>query len=334
VPPTGVDAQTGSGAGQIVLSWNAVMGATGYKIYYDEDSSNPPFSPSDNGNPVSGSAVGNVTQVTISDLTPGQAYYCAVVAYNSTGDSDYSSQDSATAGDNLPQPATNPSPTNGAIGQSINTDISWSNGGGATSYDVYFGTDSTPDSGEFKGNQTGTSYDPGTLNYNTTYYWRIDAKNSTGTTTGYVWHFTTAETPSMGLSFSGYRVDDDSSGQSSGNNNGVIDPGETIELYVTLKNTESADATGVSAEFSTSDPYVGAFLYNTSSSYPDIPYGGTGENTDDFDFPVDPSCPVGHVITFDLAITSNEGYWTDSFKIVVGRSPAIMPWLQLLLLGD
>ena len=91
----------------------------------------------------------------------------------------------------LPSKATNPSPNNTATDRSISTDLSWSNGGGATSYDVYFGTDPTPDSGEFKGNQTSTSYDPGTLNRDTTYYWRIDAKNPAGTTTGDVWSFST-----------------------------------------------------------------------------------------------------------------------------------------------
>ncbi len=90
-----------------------------------------------------------------------------------------------------PSKATNPSPSNGASGVSVTVDPSWSNGGGATSYLVYFGTDSTPDSGEYKGEQTSTSYNPGTLSYSTTYYWRIDAKNSSGTTTGDVWSFTT-----------------------------------------------------------------------------------------------------------------------------------------------
>jgi len=91
-----------------------------------------------------------------------------------------------------PYKATNPSPSNGATNQSINTDVSWSNGGGATSYDVYFGTDPTPDSGEYKGNRTSTSYNPGTLAYSTTYYWRIDAnKAGYDTTTGNIWHFTT-----------------------------------------------------------------------------------------------------------------------------------------------
>ncbi|MFH1616696.1 MAG: carboxypeptidase regulatory-like domain-containing protein [Planctomycetota bacterium] len=98
-----------------------------------------------------------------------------------------------------PSKATNPVPSNGTTGRSINTDVSWSNGGGATSYNVYFGVDSTPDSGEFKGNQTGTSYDPGTLAYNTTYYWRIDAVNSADTTTGDVWSFTTELIPLPGI---------------------------------------------------------------------------------------------------------------------------------------
>jgi hypothetical protein len=97
----------------------------------------------------------------------------------------------------LPSKATNPIPGNGVSGISINVDLSWANGGGATSYDVYFGTDLTPDSGEFKGNQATTAYDPGALNYDTTYYWRIDAKNDDGTTAGDVWSFTTEEAPSI-----------------------------------------------------------------------------------------------------------------------------------------
>jgi beta-lactamase superfamily II metal-dependent hydrolase len=90
-----------------------------------------------------------------------------------------------------PTEAINPSPTNGAANVPINADLSWTAGLGATSHDVYFGTDSTPDAGEFKGNQPSTTYDPGTLVNNTTYYWRIDEVNSYGTTTGTVWSFMT-----------------------------------------------------------------------------------------------------------------------------------------------
>jgi hypothetical protein len=54
---------------------------------------------------------------------------------------------------------------------------------------VYFGTVSP---GTFQGNQTETLFNPGTLNADTTYYWRIDEKNPAGTTTGRIWSFTTS----------------------------------------------------------------------------------------------------------------------------------------------
>jgi hypothetical protein len=66
--------------------------------------------------------------------------------------------------------------------------LTWTAGDGATSHDVYFGTESP---GTLQGNQAGTTFDPGTLANATTYYWRIDEKNAGGTTTGDVWSFTT-----------------------------------------------------------------------------------------------------------------------------------------------
>ena len=93
--------------------------------------------------------------------------------------------------DTNPIKATNPSPINEASNQSIEVELSWSNGGGATSYKVYFGTDSTPDETEYKDSISSAEYSLSTLNYNTTYYWRIDAVNSGGTTSGDIWHFTT-----------------------------------------------------------------------------------------------------------------------------------------------
>jgi hypothetical protein len=94
-----------------------------------------------------------------------------------------------------PGAASSPTPANGATGISITPTLSWTAGSGATSGDVYFGTSSTPPS---IGNQTGTTYAPGTLAYSTTYYWRIDEKNSGGTTTGTVWSFTTIPQPPPG----------------------------------------------------------------------------------------------------------------------------------------
>jgi hypothetical protein len=92
----------------------------------------------------------------------------------------------------VPTQASNPSPADTATGVSITADLSWTAGSNATSHDVYFGTDPTPDAGEFQGN------DPCTLGYETIYYWRIDEVGPGGTTTGVVWRFTTESLPLPG----------------------------------------------------------------------------------------------------------------------------------------
>jgi hypothetical protein len=89
-----------------------------------------------------------------------------------------------------PDQASSPSPADSAKDVSITADLSWTAGSNATSHDVYFGTNPTPDSNEFQGNQTATTFDPGTMAKDTTYYWRIDEIGIGGTTAGNVWSFT------------------------------------------------------------------------------------------------------------------------------------------------
>jgi hypothetical protein len=81
-----------------------------------------------------------------------------------------------------------PVPVNLAAGVSLGTGLSWSASTGATSYDVYFGTSSSP---PLLGNVTVISDSPGTLTANTQYYWKVVAKNSFGSTASAVWSFTT-----------------------------------------------------------------------------------------------------------------------------------------------
>ncbi len=97
-------------------------------------------------------------------------------------------------GNHAPNPLAEPTPANGAIGCPITQDISWSGGdpdiGDNVLYDVYFG-DSIPPS-LVSDDQSGTTYDPGVLNNNTVYSWKIVAKDSHGmSTTGDVWSFET-----------------------------------------------------------------------------------------------------------------------------------------------
>jgi len=71
---------------------------------------------------------------------------------------------------------------------SVTQQLGWTAASGAISYNIYLGTTNPP---LFKTTITDTSYSPGTLAYNTTYYWRIDAQNSSGTTFGNLWRFKT-----------------------------------------------------------------------------------------------------------------------------------------------
>jgi len=91
----------------------------------------------------------------------------------------------------LPAKAINSVPVNGAVNQDVNITLRWENGGGATSYKVYFGTKTALGSKELQGTTTNTFFQSPKLNYATKYYWRVDSVNSSGTTTGTVWSFNT-----------------------------------------------------------------------------------------------------------------------------------------------
>jgi len=93
-----------------------------------------------------------------------------------------------------PNTPSNPNPTNGATGVDINADLSWAGGDpnphDTVTYDVYFGTTSPPP--KVSSNQSSTTYNPGTLNLLTTYYWKIVAWDNHGASTaGPIWQFTT-----------------------------------------------------------------------------------------------------------------------------------------------
>ncbi|MFC2142027.1 hypothetical protein ACFLR7_03735, partial [Acidobacteriota bacterium] len=97
-------------------------------------------------------------------------------------------------------------PTNIAADVALNTDLDWDDSVVADSYDVYFGTSSPP---PFVTNVSSSSYDPGYLDYDTTYYWKVVAKNVCGETSGPEWSFSTAvPTASQKSDFNGDGQDD------------------------------------------------------------------------------------------------------------------------------
>jgi len=163
-----------------------------------------------------------------------------------------------------------------------------------------------------------------------TFYLKVvDANHPNEGGSNYFYHLSLAldQDDAGPIVYAGHTVDDDATGQSSGDGNGVANCGETIELYVDLLNQGTDAAQDVYAALAESDPYV-SFVYNTSSSYLDIPGGGSRSNANDFDFTVAPGTPHGHIIHFDLDITtSNCGPWSDGFEVAVscGNNPPNEP---------
>ena len=94
-------------------------------------------------------------------------------------------------------------PANGAVDVTQIPILTWTPGVNGASHEVYFGTDkeavknADTSSPEYKvsGNLGSESYEPGLLEWNTTYYWRVDEANNTNVDspwTGPLWSFTTA----------------------------------------------------------------------------------------------------------------------------------------------
>lgn len=104
-----------------------------------------------------------------------------------------------------------------------------------------------------------------------------------------------------------------------GNNNGMLDPGETGNLIVTLQNTGSGTAYSVTAVFSELDDYV--TVGDADGTFGTVAGGGgTANNTSDvFTVTAASNTPMGHALLAKLTINGSGGYQTSSnFNLTIG----------------
>ncbi len=95
----------------------------------------------------------------------------------------------------VPVQAFEPQPADGATGVSVETDLAWHPGREAASNTVFIGDDSDAVAdGSVSGKTTeNDAYTPASLEFATTYFWKVDAAGDTGVYAGDVWTFTTEE---------------------------------------------------------------------------------------------------------------------------------------------
>lgn len=121
----------------------------------------------------------------------------------------------------------------------------------------------------------------------------------------------TVQTPLMNIKT--VTIDD-----SAENGNGMPEPGETVEMTVTLANSGSGLAGNLSGFLSQSDSYI--LIDDPSGFFDNIPGGGESENsTDVFVFTVDPACSPGYEKTFNLDISGAYGLAASlNFNLIIG----------------
>jgi len=169
--PTGLTATTGNA--QVALSWTASSGAASYNIYRGTSA----------GGESTTAIATEVTTTTYTNtgLTNGTAYYYKVAAVDSTGTSGYSNEASATPQVPAPSAPTGLTATAG----NAQVALAWTASSGATSYNVYRGTTTGGESTTaIATGITTTSYTNTGLTNGSTYFYKVVAVN-TGGTSGY-----------------------------------------------------------------------------------------------------------------------------------------------------
>ena len=175
---------------EVKLSWTPGFGAKLHTVYFGDNFD-------DVNNATGGQAQGTATY-TPGPLQLSKTYYWRVDEFDivETHKGDVWSFTTQGAVVSL-------KPSNGAVDVKQTQILTWSPGEAAASHEVYFGIDKEvvrdADTGspEYKGtrNLGSESYDPGKLEWDATYYWRIDEVNNANPDSpwiGPVWSFTTA----------------------------------------------------------------------------------------------------------------------------------------------
>jgi len=192
VPPkTAYNPEPADGAGDVdpnvALTWEPGFGALLHYVYFGDDY--------DTVNNATGAMPWGAPNFKPGPLESGKAYYWRIDAFHGfeTYKGDVWSFSTPGAVGTL-------EPANGAVDVKQTQILTWVSSDNATSHEVYFGTDKeavrSADKGspEYKGSKNlgSESHDPGKLEWDSTYYWRVDEVEASGTQKGLVWSFTTA----------------------------------------------------------------------------------------------------------------------------------------------
>lgn len=163
------------------LNWNSVANATGYTIQYSFNSNM--------SDPIQNTS--SSTSKSLSGLNYETQYYWRVKATNGDIESDWSDVWNFTTRSNTLDAPTLSSPANNALNVDINPALNWNSVANATEYTLQYSiNDDLTDAVSFTTSNLSQSIS--SLNYETSYYWRVKATNNdTESEWSEIWKFTT-----------------------------------------------------------------------------------------------------------------------------------------------
>jgi hypothetical protein len=185
--PNPADGAESVGPDNVTLSWTPGFGAKLHTVYFGGNYHDV--------NDASGGAPGGMATYNPGTLEREKVYYWRVDEFDAV--TTYKGQVWSFT---TPGAIGSPQPARGAADVQMNVILSWTPADSAASHQIYFGTDEAAvrdaDTGspEYKGSKAlgAENYDPGLLDADTTYYWRVDEVDAQGNTAkGPLWIFTT-----------------------------------------------------------------------------------------------------------------------------------------------
>jgi hypothetical protein len=180
----------------VTLSWSPGDSAVSHDVYLGDNFSDVDQATRDSdvfrGNQTSTFYVAGFPGYAYPDgLVPGTTYYWRIDEVN---EADPNSPWKGPIWSFLipPKTAYNPDPADGDGIADTTVTLSWTTGFGAKLHTIYFGDDFDTVADATVGTPTGTTtYNPGPLEAEKVYYWRVDEFDGLGTYKGDIWAFTT-----------------------------------------------------------------------------------------------------------------------------------------------
>lgn len=207
-------------------------------------------------------------------------------------------------------------PSISATGGTNQVDVSWAAVSGASTYRIYRATNGCGGNFVSVGTTAATSFaDP--VVAPGPYVYRVEAVAADGlcvsaesncaSATPTVYHATPTTVTYVDTCAAG----------GPGSGNGVVEPGETVTMQVTLKNDSDTSLTSIAGALTS--PTAGVTVTDPAAAWPNLgPFASAATIPDHFRFDVSPATACGTTLDLQVQASASEGTWPGSYQKLVG----------------